>query len=58
MEMGAKPMPETAENPQMPSGAQINKTPKERGSDRPKYSWEQRPTREVGRAYHRGKGRS
>jgi hypothetical protein len=26
-------MPETAENPQMPSGAQINKTPKEGGSD-------------------------
>jgi hypothetical protein len=35
MVMGAKPMPETAENPQMPSGAQIHKTPKEGGSDRP-----------------------
>jgi len=34
MRMGAKSKPETAEKPQMPSGAQIHKTPKERESDR------------------------
>jgi hypothetical protein len=35
MLMGAKSKLETVEKPQMPSGAQIHKTPKERESDRP-----------------------